>query len=155
MATYLGTRKLKDGRTVHRAIVRRKGWPLRVFQADTKTATRPTDGSEPVKGCMELAAAASVPASPSSPSAPSPTTAASSITSHPTTSTPATSTTSPGATGSSSPRPHNPCDKARLLTARIARFLAAANRGGRPPPPKLGAGLGGACPRRSSSTGGR
>ena len=56
MATYLGTRKLKDGRTVHRAIVRRKGWPLRVFQADTKTATRPTDGSEPVKGCMELAA---------------------------------------------------------------------------------------------------
>lgn len=56
MATYLGTRKLRDGRTVHRAIVRRTGAPVRVFQADTKTATRPTDGSEPVKGCMELAA---------------------------------------------------------------------------------------------------
>lgn len=56
MATYLGTRKLKDGRVVHRAIVRRKGWPRRVFQAETKTATRPSDGSEPVKGCMDLAA---------------------------------------------------------------------------------------------------
>lgn len=56
MAAYLGTRKLKDGRIVHRAIVRRRGWPRRVFQAETKTATRPSDGSEPVKGCMELAA---------------------------------------------------------------------------------------------------
>ncbi len=56
MPTYLGTRKLKDGRIIHRAIVRRKGWPTKVFQAETKTATRPTDGSKPVKGCMELAA---------------------------------------------------------------------------------------------------
>lgn len=40
MATYLGTRKLADGSTRHRFIVRRKGAPPRVFTGDTKTEAK-------------------------------------------------------------------------------------------------------------------
>jgi len=40
MATYLGTRQLKDGSTRHRFIVRRKGAPRKVFTADTKTEAK-------------------------------------------------------------------------------------------------------------------
>ena len=113
------------------------GAPPRASRADWAVAATLYDRGVPLDTLAHACASppsgatSDPPTSPSSPSTPSPTTDASSTTSPPTTSTPDTSTTSPTSISSSSRQtsPHPSAHPATtpLLTAKIPRFLTAAN----------------------------